>query len=154
MEVPRLWVKSQLQLPKPNYTQPQQHGIQGTSVTYTIAHGNAGSLTLSMARDWTLGSLTTEPRRERQHLNFFILLVYRSWNGLKAKREISEPFCPRCTPCCGLGRRSGNQLAWQTWSRQSRWRRCTGGPCWWCTQIKWVEPAPTHHSSGAPVVML
>ena len=25
--------------------QPQQHGIQATSVTYTTAHGNAGSLT-------------------------------------------------------------------------------------------------------------
>lgn len=43
------------------------------------------------------------------------LCVDRFWNGLKAKREISEHFCPRCTLCCGLGRPSGNQLVWQTW---------------------------------------
>ena len=40
MEVPRLGVESELQLP-----QPQQHGIQATSVTYTTSPGNAGSLT-------------------------------------------------------------------------------------------------------------
>lgn len=80
--------------------------------------------------------------------------VYRFWNGLKAKREISEPFCPRCIPCCGLGRLSGNQLAWQTWSHQSRWRRCTGRLCWWYIQIKWVQLAHPHRASGPPVVRL
>ena len=38
MEVPRLGVKSELQL-------PQQHQIRAASVTYTTAHSNAGSLT-------------------------------------------------------------------------------------------------------------
>ena len=42
MKVPRLGVKSELQLPA--YT-TQQLGIQAESATYTTAHGNAGSLT-------------------------------------------------------------------------------------------------------------
>lgn len=46
--------------------------------------------------------------------------IYRFWNGLKAKREISEHFSPRCTLCCGLGRPSGSQSAWRTSSRRSR----------------------------------
>ena len=33
MEVPRLGVESELQLP-----QPQKHGIQAASLTYTTAH--------------------------------------------------------------------------------------------------------------------
>ena len=41
MEVPMLGVESELQLPMP---QPQQHWIQ-VSVTYTTAHGKAGSPT-------------------------------------------------------------------------------------------------------------
>ena len=44
MEVPSLGVQAELQL--------QQRGIRITSVTYTIAHSNAGSLTpLSEARN-------------------------------------------------------------------------------------------------------
>ena len=44
MEVPRLGVQSKLKLLV--YTpEPQQHQIRATSVTYTSAHGNAGSLT-------------------------------------------------------------------------------------------------------------
>ena len=43
MDVPRLEVESELQLPA--YTQPQQCGIQVASVTYNTAHGNARSLT-------------------------------------------------------------------------------------------------------------
>ena len=49
MEVPRLGVKSELQLLA--YTratatpEPQQRQIRAVSVTYTTAHGNAGSLT-------------------------------------------------------------------------------------------------------------
>ena len=43
MEVPRLGSKSELQL-RPA-VQPQQHGIQAKSVTYTTAHSNARSLT-------------------------------------------------------------------------------------------------------------
>ena len=43
IEVPRLEVKSEPQLlPKP---QPQQGSIRALSVTYTIVHSNAGSLT-------------------------------------------------------------------------------------------------------------
>ena len=41
MEVPRLGVESELQLP----ASTQLCWIQATSVTYTTAHGNAGSLT-------------------------------------------------------------------------------------------------------------
>ena len=44
MQVPRLGVKSELQLLAPT-PQPQEHQIQATSATYTTAHGNAGSLT-------------------------------------------------------------------------------------------------------------
>ena len=43
MEVPRLGVKMQLQLPA--RTTPQQRQIGAKSVTYTTAHCNAGSLT-------------------------------------------------------------------------------------------------------------
>ena len=43
MEVPRLGYNQSCSCrPIP---QPQQHGIQATSVSYTIAHGNTGSLT-------------------------------------------------------------------------------------------------------------
>ena len=52
MEVPRLGVESELQLPA--YTQPQEHGIRAASATYTTADDNAGSLNpLSKARDRT-----------------------------------------------------------------------------------------------------
>ena len=51
MEVLRLGVKSELRCwPTP---QPQQHGIQVKSVTYTTAPSNARSLTLSKARERT-----------------------------------------------------------------------------------------------------
>ena len=43
MDVPRLGVKLELQLPA--YTQPQQHQIWVVPVTYTAAHSNAGSST-------------------------------------------------------------------------------------------------------------
>ena len=43
MEVPRLGVESELQLPA--YTAPQQRRIRASSATYTTAHGNARSLT-------------------------------------------------------------------------------------------------------------
>ena len=43
MEVPRLGVEPELQLPA--YTTAIATGIQAASATYTIAHGNAGSLT-------------------------------------------------------------------------------------------------------------
>jgi len=69
MEVPRLGVKSVLQLPA--YTQPQPHQIQAASVTYTTTHGNAGSSTHWVRTDikpypsWILaGFVTTEPWRE------------------------------------------------------------------------------------------
>ena len=51
MEIPRHGVKLELQLePVP---QPQQHQIWAASVTYAAACGNAGSLTLNEAMDWT-----------------------------------------------------------------------------------------------------
>ena len=43
MEVPRLGVELELQLPP--IPQPQQHQIRAESATYTTAHNNAGSLT-------------------------------------------------------------------------------------------------------------
>ena len=43
VEVPRLGVKSELQMPA--YTQPQQRQIQALSATYTTTHDHAGSLT-------------------------------------------------------------------------------------------------------------
>ena len=46
MEVPRLGVQLELQLPA--YTtapQPQQRGIRAVSATYTTVRGHAGSLT-------------------------------------------------------------------------------------------------------------
>ena len=52
MEVPRLVVKSELQLPL--MPQPQQQKIWAISVTYTTAHGNAGFFNpLSKAGDQT-----------------------------------------------------------------------------------------------------
>ena len=45
MEVLRLGIKLELQL-LAYIPQPQQLEIQAVSVTYTTAHGNAGSLTL------------------------------------------------------------------------------------------------------------
>ena len=51
--------------------QPQQHGIQATSATYTTAHGNAGSLThwarpgIEPATSWfPVGFISAAPRRE------------------------------------------------------------------------------------------
>ena len=44
MEIPRLGVQLELQLPV--YTTAQPRWIQAASATYTTAHGNAGSLTL------------------------------------------------------------------------------------------------------------
>ena len=43
MEVPRLGVESELQLPA--YTTTTETRDPGMSATYTTAHGNAGSLT-------------------------------------------------------------------------------------------------------------
>ena len=50
MDVPRLGVESEPQLlakpAKPQHTaKPDPSGILATTVTYTTAHGNAGSLT-------------------------------------------------------------------------------------------------------------
>ena len=55
MEVPKLGVKSELQLqPTP---QPQRCGIRAVSVTYTTALGNAGSLT-----HWVRPGINPQPR--------------------------------------------------------------------------------------------
>ena len=52
-------------------TQPQRHGIRALPVTYTTAHGNAGSLThgarpgIELVSSWILVRLiTTEPQWE------------------------------------------------------------------------------------------
>ena len=63
MEVPKLGVELELQLLV--YGQPQQSGIQATSVTYTTARGNAGSLThlerpgIEHASSWILAGFLT-----------------------------------------------------------------------------------------------
>ena len=63
-EVPRLGVESEL-LHWPT-SQPQQHRIQATPVTYTTAHSNAGSLThgarpgMEPASSWILVPLSHE----------------------------------------------------------------------------------------------
>ena len=62
-EVPRIGVKSELQLPA--YPQPQQQGIQAMSGTCTTALGNSGSLThwarpgIEPSSSWVF--LTSEP---------------------------------------------------------------------------------------------
>ena len=50
IQVPRLGVESELQLPA--YTTAKA-AVQAVAATYTTAHDNAGSLILSDARDWT-----------------------------------------------------------------------------------------------------
>ena len=65
--------------------QPQQHQIQASSLTYTKAHGNPGSLThwarpgIEPVSSWILiGFVTTEPQWE--------LLIKYSWHRLFSKR--------------------------------------------------------------------
>ena len=45
MDVPRLGVELELQLPAYTTATATLHAIQAASVTYTTAYGNAGSLT-------------------------------------------------------------------------------------------------------------
>ena len=76
MEVPRLGIKSELQLQ--SMPQPQQCQICITSVTYTAAYGNAGSLThwarpgIEPASSWTLVGFLTHWAKMETHkrINF------------------------------------------------------------------------------------
>jgi len=62
MEVPRLGVELELQLPAHATPQPQQRLIQTTSVTYTTAHRNARSFNpLNRAIDRTQVLVGTSP---------------------------------------------------------------------------------------------
>ena len=63
--------------------QPQQHGIQATSVIYTMAHGNAGSLThwarpgFKPASSWILiRFVSTEPRQELPRFILFFFFFF------------------------------------------------------------------------------
>ena len=82
MEVPRLGVESELQLPA--YTTATVIQIQATSATYTTAHGNAGSPThwvrsgIKPASSWILVGLTTEPRRELPEI-YSLFYYLESW---------------------------------------------------------------------------
>ena len=68
MEVPRLGVESGCSCWPTPQPQPQPHRIHAASVSYTTAHGSAGSLThwarpgVEPTSSW--GSLTAEPQRE------------------------------------------------------------------------------------------
>ena len=86
MEVPRLGVKSELQLlAKP---QPQQHQIQATATatsdpTYTTAHGNAGSLThgrrsgIEPSTSWFIvGFVSPVPQRKLSLYHFLSKLHF------------------------------------------------------------------------------
>ena len=69
VEVPRLGVESELQLPCWPTPQPQQCWIWAASVTHTTAHGNSGSLThwarsgVEPASSWILvGFISSAPQ--------------------------------------------------------------------------------------------
>ena len=69
MEVPRLGVKSELQLPA--FTTATATRIRAKSATYTTAHDNAGSLTqrarpgMEPANSWFLvGFVSAAPQRQ------------------------------------------------------------------------------------------
>ena len=68
MEVPRLGVESELQLPA--YPTAQQHGIWAVSANHTTGHGNSRSLThwvrpgIEPTSSWTLvGFVSAEPQQ-------------------------------------------------------------------------------------------
>ena len=65
---------------KVSYPQPQQHKIEAMSLTYTIAHGNAGSLThwvspgIEHASPWLLvGFIIAEPQCKLQKFCFIVI---------------------------------------------------------------------------------
>ena len=94
MEVPRLWVESELQL----LAYPQRHQIWATSATYTPAHSNTGSLTpwvgpgIKPRSSWTLvGFVTAEPQQELLEINF---CFFFDLNYLDKIWLFNFNFCP------------------------------------------------------------
>ena len=87
MEVPRPWV--QLELDCQPMPQPQKRGILAASVTYTMAHGNAGSLirwVRTRDQTWILVMFdTAEPLWELPYsyiLSFFDkLFFFPTWTS-------------------------------------------------------------------------
>ena len=73
MEVPRLGIESELQL-------PQQHSIWAMSATYTTDHGNVGSLThwtrpgIKPASSWMLVRVFPEPQWDLLFFHYFIIV--------------------------------------------------------------------------------
>ena len=89
MEVPRLGVESHLQMP----------AYSNMSVTYTIAHGHAGSLThwtrpgIETASSWILvGFVTTEPQQDPTAPAVFIIVPV-------TRNEIPPNHQPPYPPC-------------------------------------------------------
>jgi len=81
MEVPRLGVESELQLPAYT-TATAMRGIQAASATYTAAHGNSGSpmhlagLGIEPATSWILvGFVSTAPQRELPLVGFLFCFL-------------------------------------------------------------------------------
>ena len=88
MEVPRLGVKSEVQLPSHTTATAMWDPSQVCAVTYTTDHSNAGSLT-HWARQWIkpvsswipVRFVTTEPQRELPHSQFLILWSHSLKSG-------------------------------------------------------------------------
>ena len=131
VEVPRLGLKSELQLPTP---QPQKLGIQATSATYTTAQGNAGSLTLwarpgilmgtsGICYCWaTVGTLD---------LSCFYCLVMLA--KLDSANMNSQPFLGGVHL---LFQNSGG--GWEWGFRWGWWRR--NSECWHRNLGEWYKP--------------
>ena len=117
MEVSRLGVKSDYRCQPP--PQLQQCQIRATSVTFTTAHANEGSLThwvrpgIELASSWILVRfITTEPQSEllkREDFKQFLLSlssetmwvsVTRGYEGIyKVLWMGTESLCPHQNPC-------------------------------------------------------
>ena len=123
--------------------EPQPCQVQATSVTYTIAHGNAGSLThwvrpgIEPASSWILvGFITTEPWGELQEKRVYWekrclwCSVMTSWWSQRAQvwgcvflqhRERGEGSIPGpgTSTCCGHGQDKTKQNTYHCYIRKA-----------------------------------
>ena len=110
---------------------PQQHGIRAMSVTYTIAHGNAGSPThwvgpgIDTESSWILVRfITTEPWQELLDTPAFITMKVISCLNLKRDHRFFTggifQALALMLPWCVLDRRPGNSL----WGLRVRVKAC------------------------------
>ena len=106
MEVPRLWVKLELQLPA-----TATATIWATSATHTTAHSKARANPLSEARELTMSSwipvglMTTEPQRKLQDFiwkvisgikfiwSFYLILSFQP-NSIKGRKKQLDKTAP------------------------------------------------------------